>query len=523
MSIFRLRSRGGPALVAAILVATLFGCATSSTPTAATAPPAAVVTVAAPAPPPAAPAVPPPVREPAPAPVAASAPGASSADGKGGKTSPGVQRTDLGATGGLVAITPLSVVKDSWSDPSSTGAMFSGAYTKILVVSKLSSRSLTEMSGNPSTSTGAVSESDGGGKHEADQVKVLAYEPRSPLARALWGRDFNVALTAKLHIQDSVELVIPLAIVGHQSNSAGETWVRELDMSRADFPLFLFRSDGTSTPTVTVEVKGSNSISSRGAAAGLSAITSLAKLAGAAPSVITKLTESSTKAASQAVDSAISKLMDSSVTERYVSDRDLLRWVSPDAEVKDGLIVEFRLPAKEDDWQSTAGAVGRWAITFARPRPSIFYDWSVCPEIASDKQSANRCSGTLEEARAKVASNVSSSDVLHYKLVANANGLGEVDSYVRQQRWFTDAVVDLSKTNPDAKQKDRFCQSVVESITGLGLNEFDGLLVLRAINEGMPSGLAELSGDGKCKSLLDRVKPTASQTTGASPPAPAKS
>ncbi len=416
------------------------------------------------------------------------------------------------STGRFVTITPLSRVDDRWSSASKTGAAFNGAYTKIVVSSHLAA--YTPSSGS--------TQSDASASEKEVKIDVLGYSPRTWWRRALWGTDFNIALTAKLHVKDNVDLNVPLAVVGHQSNSGGEAWVRELDTDRNDFPLFLYRSDGTSIPSVTLEIKGSNSISSRGAAAGISAITGLAKLAGAEPSVITKLTESSTRSASAAVDSAISNLMNSSITERYVSDRDLTRWNSEKADVDQGLVVEFRLPHDEESWDSQPEIVGRWFITFARPRPSIFFEWSICPEISNEgEQQVNRCSADSAKARAQVVSGVTASDVLHYKLVANANGLGDVDSYVRQQKWFTDATTALAKSATDSDQMNKFCQSAVDSITGLGLNEFDGMLVLWAINTGMPSGLPDVSASPKCKLIFDKLSATASTSTGTQNAAPA--
>lgn len=384
----------------------------------------------------------------------------------------------------LLSITQLSAANDTWTNPSSVGGKFNGMYTKLVVRAK------------------DIALSAGTGGDQAGNVDYLPYTRRRWLERALFGYDFSVTLTAKVTVKDTLDLTVPLAIVGHASNSDGETWVREIDLSRSDFPLFLFRSDGTSVPSLTLEVKGSKSVASKGAAAAVSAITGIAKLAGADPAVITTLTKASTKAATQEVDNAISKLFSSSVTERFVSDRDLKLWGEEgSSRSPQGLVVDLVLPETEEDWNvKNRRPIATWTLTFANPRPSVFYEWNVCE--ADDVKA--RCSQEVEDARVKVAKGVTPADVLHFRLVPTANGLGQIDAYLRQQKWFTDASVALARSGNDAAAMNMFCQNVVDSMTSLGLNQFDGVLVLWAVDTGMPTGLPKLSSE-RCADFLKPV------------------
>lgn len=385
-----------------------------------------------------------------------------------------------------IAITRLGSADDSWGEPTEIGSSFNGMYTKLVVHSR-NLRKAPGTAGTGATGTG-------------NEVEFLEYKTRNALARALWGYDYSVTLTAKLHVKDTLDLTAPLVIVGHQSNSDGETWLREINFQRSDFPLFLFRSDGTSVPSLTLEVKGSSSVASRGAAAAVSAITGIAKVSGADPAVITKLTEASTRTATQQVDNAISKLFSSSVTERFVSDRDLKRWTETGTAGPSGLMVTLNLPRDEREWNSNLGQVGQWILTFANPRPSIFYEWSVCANDDPKK----RCSKEADGARKMVAEHATGADILHFKLVPAANTLGQVDAYLRQQKWFTDASVALARTGDLTSAKNNFCQNVVDAMTALGLNEFDGQLVLWAVNLDMPTGFPALDSP-KCSSHLNRI------------------
>ncbi len=403
--------------------------------------------------------------------------------------------------GRMVNVMPLSSAKDSWGAFTDAGAAFSGTYTRLVVSSKLASQA-------------AAAKASSG---EAGQVQVLPYTKRPWLNRALVGKDFSVALSAKLKVADVLTLTVPLAVIGHQSNSEGEVWIRDLQLERSDFPLFLVKSDGTgSVPNITIELKGSNTFSSRGAAAGVSALTRVAKLAGAEPAVITRLTKSTTESAAAEIDSAISRLLSSSVTERYGDDRDLRRWAGNGPNAPQGLELTFRLPEDEGDWGSPPREVGTWTLTFAPPRPSVFSDWSICTAPSGSGEGKNekgaeaklRCSANLSTAQAKVRQEVRASEILNYRLLHNAPEIGTIRAFLLQQEWFTTAVTAFAKNRLDYDAASLFCQRIVNEIVGLGLNDFDGKLVLRAVSTGMPILLPDLTKAPACKSVLDDLNPS---------------
>lgn len=416
-------------VISAVLAGALSGCAT--------------------APPP-----PPPAGTLPPAPKALKAPTAAPA------------ATRSASTPQTVDITPLHDFKERWGEPTEAGANFSGQYTRLLITARVS--------GNGSDSS------------------TLPYIPRNILHRALWGKEFNFVLTAKLRIPDTLEFTVPLAIIGHQSNSNGETWLRELSIERRDFPLFLVKRDGrTSNPSLSAEVKGSNTYTSRGAAAGISALARVSQLTGAAPSVITQLTKDSTKAAATQFDLALSNLLASSVTERTNSDRPLAHWPAESRKSPKGLEIILKVP-KGGDWDDQKlMEVGRWIISFAAPRPSVFSDWSVCTVPQSDEANLNaiRCSRTISEAQSKVRAEVQPSEILNFDLVNGASQkLGTIRAFLAQQEWFTTAVVAFSGTSDEAvdNASNLFCRRVINEITALDLSEFDARLVLWAVYKGMP-------------------------------------
>lgn len=377
-------------------------------------------------------------------------------------------------------ITPLHEFNDQWSPgPTADGADFSGQYTRLVITSSIT------------------------GNNAGGQVAALAYKPRNWLSRAIVGKEFNYVLTARLRVPDTMEFTVPLAIIGHQSNSDGETWLRELSVERRDFPLFLVKRDGrTSSPSVSAEVKGSNTYASRGAAAGVSALARLTQLTGANPAVVTQLTKESAKTAAAQVDAALSRLLTTSVTERTNSDRPLRHWPPQSSTTSSGLQIVLKVPEDEEWDEKSPKEVGRWTITFDAPRPSIFSDWSVCRK-SSEKP---RCSDSVGEARKMVAKEVRPSEILNFDLVNGAQKLGTIRAYLVQQEWFTTAITAFANPNVGADTVNLFCRRVVNEISGLDLSEFDAKLVLWATYTAMPVTFpSSFSSARDCAAAMNEV------------------
>ncbi|WP_208912863.1 hypothetical protein [Paracidovorax avenae] len=392
-----------------------------------------------------------------------------------------------------IDVTPWHDSKDHWTGPTSEGSNFAGAYTRLVVKSTFSDTS-----------------PQGGG---ADNRYKAPYQKRHLIERALVGKDFNVVLTAKMKIPNVVDISVPLAIIGHTSNSDGENWIREVYFERRDFPLFLVKKTGqASTPSVSAEIKGTSSITSRGVAAGVSALSRLASVAGATPALITTLNKESTKEASDKIDAEISKLLSSSVTERSSWDRPLSNWVKTDRQLaKGGIEVMFRLPS-EGDWQDTR-PIGSWMITFAPPRPSIFSDWYVCSDEGSGPQNYLRCSGSLADAIERVRAEVQPAEILSYKLLAGTSNLGSIHSFLKSKDWYTAGVTAMAKvlgSNAFDIAQDlaasEFCRHVITDVTELELNQTDAELVLWAVYKiGRPE-FSVLNRSSDCETLMQLKK-----------------
>lgn len=391
-----------------------------------------------------------------------------------------------------INITPLSAYKDEWSFVTSApkDVSFSNSYTRLLIYSDIYAAN---------------------GQENGDTIP-LKYQPRTWLRRAIVGRVFSINLTTNVSVGD-FETTVPLATVGHESNSEGEKWNRVIHHSKSNFPLFLVKSDGSaSVPVVKISVNGTKSYSSRGAAGALQVALGVAQATTQSASVVTRLSEQSTRDKARAIDDAISQLFASGITEEHWTDRDLRMWQVGEGMTPNGVKVEFTIPKDDQDWNSEPLSVGTWTITFDFPRPSIFSDWRICPT-----KTISRCTTSRTEAESKILTDINASEVLNYVLVNNDPGLGTIRAFISQQDWYLSSQTALAKLdgtgNPTTLEMNKstanaFCRRIANEITGIGLNGFDANIVVWAIIEGMPmqNGSQVFESASDCKNSIDPIK-----------------
>lgn len=379
-------------------------------------------------------------------------------------------------------LTPLSGFDDDWGYEGAAGENFSDSYTRLLILSDIPAYK--------------HSEGDAG-----DSLSVMGYEKRGWLSRFLVGRDFSINLTTNVTV-GGFESTIPLATVGHVSDSNGEQWNRVIHHSKANFPLFLVKADGSaSVPIVKLTVNGTQSYTSRGAAAAVQVALGVARASAGPASVITRLSEQETKDKARAIDDAISRLFSSGVTEEHWTDRDLRFWKVGSNNAPQGVKVSFSIPNDTTDWNSKSSPVGNWIITFDHPRPSIFSDWRVC-----SASSFPRCAASRQAALKNIHKEIDAGQVLNYKLTSDAQGLGSIKAFISQQDWYTSA--QLSFVNPSAKNAaaDAFCRRILNEVASLGLNGTDARIVLWSVVNGLPiAGDVDFSSASSCSEALNEV------------------
>lgn len=376
-----------------------------------------------------------------------------------------------------IDITPLSSFQDSWSAASGSGADFSDAYTRLMIFSEVS------------------------GESGGEPTKPMPYEGREWLTRALVARDYSINLTAKV-MAGAFEATVPLATISHQSGSKGEQWSRAIHHSKQSFPLFLVSATGgTSTPTVRISVNGDRSYASRAAATAVQVALGVAQATGQNTRLITALSEKSVRESARAMDEAISRLFGSGLSEEHWSDRDLKHWNVSNGRPQ-GARITFRIPSDTKDWNSQANTVGTWTVTFDYPRPSVFSDWRIC-----GANELPRCTTTRNEAEGNVLSEVNPGQVLNFPIAAGEQGLGSIRAFLSQQDWYTASQVALANPARRTTAASTLCRTIVNEITGVGLNAFDAGIVVWAVAKGMPmSEGVSLDTAADCRAMIQKVE-----------------
>lgn len=396
-----------------------------------------------------------------------------------------LQRITLGTAAArprkAINLTPLSTYTDEWSLGASEAVSFSNAYTRLMIYSDV------------------AADGDAGNT----KTTPLPYQERPWWLRALLGQEFSINLTAKVTV-GAFETTVPLATIGHESNSDGEQWNRVLHHSKSNFPLFLVKADGSaSVPVVKLSASGTKSYSSRGAAAAVQVALGVARATAQPVSVVTRLSEQSTRDKARAIDSAISKLFASGITEEHWTDRDLRLWRVDADNTPRGVTVTFAIPKDEQDWNSEALDVGRWTITFDFPRPSIFSDWRVCPT-----DTLSRCTTTRTDAELNIHKEINASEVLNYVLWNGDHSLGTIRAIISQQDWYVSAQAALTTSSTAIPTANALCRRIANEIAGLGLNGFDAKIVVWAVTRGMPmpSGAPNFMNATDCKTAIDPIE-----------------
>lgn len=313
--------------------------------------------------------------------------------------------------------------------------------------------------------------------NDASSAAQFPYERRNWFSRWLFGRHTSTNLTVKVSA-GSFTATVPLVTIDHASNkSDGESFSRIVYHQAENFPLFLVKRDGSNgIISVRAAVKVSDLVQSGAAGAALQVAQTVARTVAPTTSVLTTLTTQDANNVAAALDAAVNKLFSASVDEEQWTDSDIRLW-------GDGAAVKFFIPRSEGDLTGPQWTVGVWTVTFANPRPSAFSDIEVC--FDADHVGPNRCRPSFKAAAVAAEAEVGAADVLAFRLTNTAGGLGTVESFIKNQDWYTSALKAFA-AQPTDDDAVAFCRAIKTSVAGLDLNDVDQGLVAHAVVTGMP-------------------------------------
>lgn len=360
-----------------------------------------------------------------------------------------------------IDITPLTSYADGDRSSSKQGVPFANAYTRLLV-------------------SGHFHSKNGAGQAAADETK--GYTERPALHRYFVGLkdDINVSVRVRTGNYEETASLVTLTSVSDRSGSA---WDRDVTHDATSFPWFLVNRDaGAPVPQITTQFRGSRAMESGVATAILQASLAAIKTVSPQATVVTRLSEPGTRERAAAIDQVISKLFSTKIGETHRSDRVLTQWR------QDGVItLALNIPDSAVDWDASLKRVGHWTIGFARPRPSLFSDWQICPTA----EEALQCKKSFREAEAAAYQSKNAAAILSYPLVRSSNGDTTIKSYLMQQGWYTSAQTSFTGNQAsDTVTANALCLSIVHAMLELGLNDVDSNLVTWAAMTGLPPSKA---------------------------------
>lgn len=293
-------------------------------------------------------------------------------------------------------------------------------------------------------------------------------ERRPPLVRMLWGKSRGAVMSVKIKMRDpDVEFTVPLMSLDYSGKSGeGETFATAFTSSEMGMPDFRLSSNTSVSIEATARVTKDVDVQSTGIVLG--ALRDSLSFVAPAGSLLTSVNREQVQRLSSAYDSALSKLLSSTITETSTVGRLLSEWYPTSS-----ILISVNVPKDIRTIGSSPDDAGTglrriwFRLTMACPRVSIFDVTNVCAtgvpggvnmrtlinspyngQTAKDAAHAVGQPGTSSVAYQQLAQDlrerVTSNQVLNFRV-----GPGRtIRQYLTEQEWF----IALSKqmVQPDA-------------------------------------------------------------------------
>ncbi|MFC3652285.1 hypothetical protein ACFONN_12085 [Dyella humi] len=335
-----------------------------------------------------------------------------------------------------------------------------------------------------------ITSTDGSNSSQPNEESIkYQYQDRGAWSRFFSPKHTSINFSVKVFDGPFIA-TIPLMTVDHVSNTSdGEGFQRVVTHQVETYPLFLIKEDGSNSKFSSQFVlKGATQY--QGPVSGaISAAQTAIKLVAPHSAVLTTLTEQTVKDASSALDSVLARLLSTSIDEEHSVDED----VGLLAPGKKGITVTLQIPTPEHEgeWDAPSGVVGSWTLRFAAPRPSVFSDVEICmpsnnaPNQASsaNQQPLRSCQKSFDDAAtfARTQAEKSPAAILQFQLISNAENMGSVSSFLKQQAWYGTSQKVLLAAKPKPEDVASFCESIKQAMIGIGLNDVDAGIVSHAM------------------------------------------
>lgn len=304
-------------------------------------------------------------------------------------------------------------------------------------------------------------------------------ERRSPVERFFVGKTRGTTLSVKIRMRDpDVDFTIPLLSLNYDGRRGqGEAFTTLL--SRSDMGLPDFRIAPTTSASIDANVRSSNEIDVQAAGIVLTTLRDALTIAAPGSSLLTSVNRDQVQRTATAYDTALSRLLSTTVAETTTTSRLLSEW-----QPRNAILVSVDLP----DSIRTKAVAGRdpnlprrlwFRISMACPRLSAFDTLNVCEITSPGSQqpvllSSRHFEGTAERPYTKgepgirsrqyfdavwyMHDRISPHQVLSFRL-----GIGKtLRQFLTEQEWF----IGMSKALVTAGSKDNKAAADVAAQSG---------------------------------------------------------
>ncbi|MEH3098854.1 hypothetical protein [Sphingomonas adhaesiva] len=383
----------------------------------------------------------------------------------------------------------------------------------------------------------------------ANLVRSYQSEKRGAIARFFVGKSNGAVVTVKLKLRDpDVEFTVPLLSVNYNGKS-GEGQAFITNITTSDMGLPDFRLSPNTSVTVEASARTTDEVDVQSAGVVLAAVKDSLSIAAPAGSLLTSVNREQVQRVAAAYDSALSKLLSTTISESMSASRVLSEWY-PGA----SFLVAVDVPRsirtindRGDKGKSTGQRTMYFRIRMACPRLSVFDTVSACESGSTNLRalinspyrdpgnSARQVQGepgftgtTYQKIAADLAGRINPNQVLAFRV-----GVGKtLRQFLTEQEWFlmlSKKMVDLPaeqkvvadaavaegalKATKEEKKTltasivaaDEFCQAVVDKLFSAGLSHLDAQIGLWALATGVPDFAASRSvfqGAPRCTEQL---------------------
>lgn len=250
------------------------------------------------------------------------------------------------------------------------------------------------------------------------------------------------------------------------SRKKGENFTREFTFDDRQFPLFLVTGDPASQiARFTLDARFERKPSTDATGLSLSFLSTALKAVSPSSAVVTSLTTDGADNVASKIDESVGKFFSKSVQEKSRFDIDLY-------DFKPIVITVFGGETEERSLDPE-NIIGKWKLSFAPARPSIFSSVPCTSDLSSGTCPDDQKEAAFDDAKQRPNA------VLAFALIDKIGNSGTIISYLKQQDWWATDLASLESN----QQYGAFCRKIRGAMGEIGLSDTDGKIIAYSVSQ----------------------------------------